>query len=82
MDTSLTTDRRLLSPLFKFGGMELVTLSNIVNIKYTNSRKLTELLTKLQIEQSTAYNFIIDDIIKVKNQIKNEKRQLYATSLQ
>ena len=62
--------------------MELVILSNIVNIKYTNSRKLTELLTKLQIEQWTTYNFIIGDIIKVKNQIKNEKRQLYATSLQ
>lgn len=62
--------------------MGLAIFSNIADIEYMNSRKLTKSLTKLQIQQSTSYNIKNDDISKVKNQIKNDKVYLYATSLQ
>ena len=48
MDSFLV--RRLQSLLFKFGGMGSVIFVNMTDIAYTNSRKLTESLIKLQVE--------------------------------
>ena len=71
-------ERRPLSLPVKFVGMELIIFSNIADMEYINSRKLTDSLTKFQMQQSRMMTFKK----KLKIKLKYKKNQLYATSLQ
>ena len=50
-------ERRALSLPVKFVGMELIIFSNIADMEYINSRKLTDSLTKFQMQQSRMMTF-------------------------
>ena len=71
-------ERRPLSLPVKSGRMGLIIFSNIADMEYINSRKLTDSLTKFQMQQSRMMTFKK----KLKIKLKYKKNQLYATSLQ
>ena len=50
-------ERRLLSPPVKSGRMGLIIFSDIADMEYINSRKLTDSLTKFQMQQSRMMTF-------------------------
>ena len=75
------TERSLLSLPVKFGGLGLVIFSKIADMEFNNSRKLTEPLSKLQLQQINTYDVQNDEIKKIKNEIKKEKQNLHSTIL-
>ena len=61
---------KLLSWLLKFAGMGIVIFADIAKTEYQNSRKITESLAKLNLEQSTEYNINGKELAKLKNNIR------------
>ena len=62
--------------------MGIVIFSNIVDLEYIITRKVTKPLKKYLNRIIIYLDINADAIKKVKNRIKNETFQLYATSLQ
>ena len=50
--------------------MEIVIFADIAKTEYQNSRKITESLAKLNLEQSTEYNINGKELAKLKNNIR------------
>ena len=65
-------ERKLLPLPVKLGGMEIVIFADIAKTEYENSRNFTESLTKLHLEQTNEYNINIDELAKLKYNIKKE----------
>ena len=62
--------------------MEIIIFAYIAKTEYQNSRNITESSTKLHLEQTTDYSINIDELAKLKYNIKKEKLQRNTEKLQ
>ena len=76
-------ERELLSSLpVKLRGTGIVIFANIAKTERQNSRNITKSLTKLHLEQYTAFNINREELTELKNNIKKEKLQDNKKNLQ
>ena len=75
-------ERELLSLPVKLRGTGIVILANIAKTERQNSRNITKSLTKLHLEQYTAFNINREELTELKNNIKKEKLQDNKKNLQ
>ena len=70
-------ERKLLALPARYGGLGLTVYTNISNHGYENSRKITKELTNSIFQQDIEYNVNVDNIKKIKNQLKHEKNERF-----
>ena len=82
VDRPRNIERKLLLLPVKLGGMGIVIFADIAKMEYQDLRNITESLTKLHLEQTTAYNINREELTKFKNNIKKEKLRRNTKRLQ
>ena len=82
VDRPRNIERKLLLLPVKLGGVGIVIFADIAKMEYQDPRNITESLTKLHLEQTTAYNINREELTKFKNNIKKEKLRRNTKRLQ
>ena len=75
-------ERELLSLPVRFGGLGITNFVNVSSLEYDNSRKITKSLSDSIIKQKLKYNENMDDLHKIKNDIKHNKQERFKTILE